>query len=103
MPTRWIEAYAGSVDDGWEIIVKPEVSTWILGLPDDTYDRVEAAIEILAQIGPGLGRPLVDSITGRHQNMKELRVGTFRILLALDPTRNPILLVAGDKRGPWRT
>ncbi len=35
--------------------------------------------------------------------MKELRVGTCRILFAFDPTRNAILLVAGDKRGQWRT
>ena len=69
------------------VILEPEVSTWILGLPDDTYDRVEAAIDMLAQRGPGLGRPLVDSITGsRHQNMMELRVGTCRILFAFDPT-----------------
>lgn len=92
------------VDHGWEVILEPEVSTWILGLPDDTYDRVAAAIDMLAQSGPGLGRPLVDSITGsRHQNMKELRVGTCRILFAFDPTRHAILLVAGDKRGQWRT
>jgi hypothetical protein len=36
------------------------VSNWILDLPDDTYDRLEAAIDMLAQSGPGLGRPLVD-------------------------------------------
>ena len=87
----------------WEIILEPEVSAWILDLPDDTYDRVEAAIDMLAEAGPGLGRPLVDTITGsRHQNMKELRVGTCRILFAFDPERNAILLVAGDKRGNWR-
>lgn len=92
------------MDQGWEVILEPEVSTWILDLPDDTYDRVEAAIDMLAQSGPGLGRPLVDSITGsRHQNMKELRVGTCRILFAFDPSRSAILLVAGDKRGQWRT
>jgi len=85
------------VGGGWEVILEPEVSAWILDLPDDTYDRVEAAIDMLAQSGPGLGRPQVDSITGsRHQNMKELRVGTCRILFAFDPTRNAILLVAGD-------
>ncbi len=88
---------------GWEIILDPEVSAWILDLPDDTYDRVEAAIDMLAESGPGLGRPLVDTITAsRNPNMKELRVGTCRILFAFDPMRNAILLVAGDKRGNWR-
>ena len=39
---------------------------------DDTYDQIGAAIEILGEHGPGLGRPLVDSIVGsRHKNMKD--------------------------------
>jgi len=96
--------YREDVGHGWEIILEPEVSTWILDLPDEPYDRVEAAIDMLAEAGPGLGRSLVDTITGsRHQNLKELRVGTCRILFAFDPARNAILLVAGDKRGNWRT
>ncbi|MFI6456004.1 type II toxin-antitoxin system RelE/ParE family toxin [Streptosporangium amethystogenes] len=52
--------------------------------------------------GPGLGRPLVDTITAsRLQNLKELRPGTVRILFAFDPWRSSILLVAGDKAGQW--
>jgi hypothetical protein len=59
--------YLVDVGQGWEIILEPEVSSWILDLPDETYDRVEAAIDMLAEDGPGLGRPLVDTITGsRH-------------------------------------
>lgn len=89
---------------GWEVILEPEVTAWIFDLPDDTHDRVEAAIDILAQTGAGVGWPLVDTITGsRHQYKKELRVGTCRILFAFDPARTAILLVAGDKRGNWRT
>ena len=57
-------------------------------------------MRVLEQRGPGLGRPLVDSVTGsRHANMKELRVGTIRILFAFDPRRSAILLIGGDKRG----
>ena len=104
LASRTLAFYDAGVGHGWEVILEPEVSTWILDLPDDTYDRVEAAIDMLAEIGPGLGRPLVDSITeSRHQNMKELRVGTCRILFAFDPARKAILLVAGDKRGHRRT
>jgi len=59
-------------------------------------------VDMLAEHGPGLGRPLVDSITGsRHANLKELRVGTCRVLFAFDPTRAAVLLVAGDKRDRW--
>lgn len=51
-----------------------------------------------------MGRPLVDTITGsKIQNLKELRPGTVRILFAFDPWRSSILLVAGDKRGAWKT
>jgi hypothetical protein len=68
---RTLEFYAGAVGQGWEIILEPEVGSWILDLSDDTYDRVAAAIAMPAETGPGLGRPLVDTITGsRHQDMK---------------------------------
>lgn len=92
------------MDHAWQVILEPEVSAWILDLPDDTYDRVEAAIDMLAEFGPRLGRPLVDSIAdSRHRNMKELRVGSCRILFAFDPARNAILLIAGNKRDKWRS
>lgn len=66
-----------------------------------------AAIEVLREIGPQLGRPLVDTIGGsRHKNMKELRPGSsgkseLRVLFAFDPERRAIMLVAGDKTGNW--
>lgn len=61
-----------------------------------------AAIDRLADDGPSLGRPLVDTIKGsRHNNMKELRARTVRILFVFDPRRQAVLLVAGDKRGEW--
>lgn len=65
-------------------------------------------LELLAERGPGLGRPLVDSVVGsRHKNMKELRPGSagrseLRVLFAFDPERRAILLVAGDKAGSWK-
>jgi hypothetical protein len=41
---------------------------------------IDAAVRVLEERGPGLGRPLVDTVEGsRHANMKELRVGTIRI------------------------
>lgn len=66
-----------------------------------------AAIEVLRDLGPQLGRPLVDTITAsRHKNMKELRPGSsgrseLRILFVFDPERRAIMLVAGDKAGNW--
>ena len=69
----------------------------------DSYARVVQAIDLLATAGPGLGRPLVDSIRGSSvANLKELRPGSIRILFAFDPWRCTILLVAGDKAGQWK-
>ena len=84
------------------------VQDWLLSLGEDDYDLVIAALEILQDDGPTLGRPLVDTLVGsRHKNMKELRPGSrgrseVRILFAFDPRRRAILLVAGDKAGNWR-
>ena len=67
-----------------------------------------AALELLQERGPQLGRPLVDTVKGsRHKNMKELRPGTsgrseVRMLFAFDSERRAIVLVAGDKSGDWK-
>ncbi|MEV4072530.1 type II toxin-antitoxin system RelE/ParE family toxin [Nonomuraea fuscirosea] len=88
--------------DEWDVYIVDEVREWIEQLDDATHRRVVQAIDALAEGGPGLGRPLVDTITAsRLQNLKELRPGTVRILFAFDPWRSSILLVAGDKAGRW--
>lgn len=88
----------------WDVYIVNAVRDWIEGLDDATYARVVQAIDALAEGGPGLGRPLVDTIVGSQlQNLKELRPGTVRILFAFDPWRSSILLVAGDKAGQWST
>lgn len=84
------------------------VEDWLDETDPDTLDQVLAAIRLLADHGPGLGRPLVDTIVGsRHKNMKELRPGSagrseVRILFAFDPQREAIMLLAGDKHGAWQ-
>lgn len=91
----------------WEIETSL-IQDWLLNLNDDDYDLVIAALEVLRSDGPGLGRPLVDTLTGsRHKNLKELRPGSsgrteIRILFAFDPRRQAILLVAGDKAEAWK-
>ena len=83
------------------------VDAWLDALDDESTDQMLAALTILRDVGPGLGRPLVDTVTGsRHTNMKELRPGSrgrseLRVLFAFDPVRRAILLVAGDKAGNW--
>ncbi|MQY10310.1 putative toxin HigB2 [Streptomyces sp. RB5] len=94
----------------WEINLHPAVELWLLKLADEdpaSADLVEAAIDVLAESGPTLGRPLVDCIHGsRIHNLKELRPASaghteVRILFVFDPEREAILLVAGDKAGRW--
>ncbi|MEU5939268.1 type II toxin-antitoxin system RelE/ParE family toxin [Micromonospora sp. NPDC047548] len=86
----------------WEIYLVNEVRDWLDALDPTAHARVVQAIDTLAEAGPGLGRPLVDTIHGSTiANLKELRPGTVRILFVFDPWRSSILLVAGDKTGRW--
>lgn len=87
----------------WEVEIKPQAQRWRESLPPRQRDKLEAAIVLLQQQGPRLGRPLVDSIKGsRHHNMKELRVGHGRALFAFDSLRRAVVLVGGDKTNDWR-
>ena len=79
---------------------------WVASLARPEQDAIVAAIEHLERDGPGLGRPLVDTIKGsRHRNMKELRPlgGHIRILFAFDPRRSALLLLGGDKTNRWQS
>nr|WP_300013159.1 type II toxin-antitoxin system RelE/ParE family toxin [Pseudonocardia sp.] len=96
----------------WEVLLHPEVESWFLGLCRDdpaTAARIAEAIDLLAERGPGLGRPLVDRVEGStDHNMKELRPGSsgsteIRLLFAFDPRREAMFLVGGDKAGSWST
>jgi hypothetical protein len=63
--------------DEWEIYVTDEVCDWIASLDDASHRLVVQAIDILADRGPSLGRPLVDHVEHSSvQNLKELRPGS---------------------------
>jgi hypothetical protein len=94
----------------WEVLLTAEVEAFLddLYLSDPlSHQLVNQAILAVERNGPAEGRPLVDTITAsRIANMKELRPPSagrseIRILLAFDPWRSVILLVAGDKSGQW--
>ncbi|WP_454293397.1 type II toxin-antitoxin system RelE/ParE family toxin [Salana multivorans] len=90
----------------WSVDVEL-IEDWLDSLDGVSWKQVMAALEVLRELGPQLGRPLVDTMTAsRHKNMKELRPGSsgrseLRILFAFDPERRAIMLVAGDKSGNW--
>ncbi|WP_238706914.1 type II toxin-antitoxin system RelE/ParE family toxin [Microbacterium lushaniae] len=83
------------------------VAEWLASLDQKSREHVVAAIELLEEQGPNLGRPIVDTVVNsRHKNMKELRPGStgrseLRVLFAFDTERQAIMLVAGDKAGNW--
>lgn len=88
----------------WDVLFHPgfdaEFSEW----PEALQDELLAHARLLAEFGPNLGRPLVDSLkASRYANMKELRFdwlgGVWRTAFAFDPRRQAILLAAGDKGG----
>jgi hypothetical protein len=94
----------------WEVRLHHEVEVWFLALCEsdpETADLIEDAIDLLADEGPALGRPLADRVkSSRYHNMKELRPPSagsseIRMLFAFDPRREAIFLVAGDKAGNW--
>jgi hypothetical protein len=87
----------------WEVEFTDQFEAWWETLSAEQQQGIDAAVRLLEERGPGLGRPLVDSVGGsRHRNMKELRVGTIRVLFCFDPRRIAILLRGGDKRDRWQ-
>ena len=86
----------------WEVEFTTEFEQWYRSLDQAEQERIVAVVQVLRERGPGLGRPLVDSVKGSAFPIKELRVGTFRILFAFDPRRVAVLLTGGDKQHKWQ-
>jgi len=86
----------------WEVLFHPEFQPEFESLPADTQDELLARLKVLAQFGPNLGRPHVDTLNGsKFKNMKEIRFqqdGVWRFAFAFDPQRHAIVLCGGDKQ-----
>jgi len=88
----------------WAVLLHDAFDAEFADLAEDLQDELLAHARLLAEFGPNLGRPTVDTLKGsRHTNMKELRFswqgGVWRVAFAFDPKRQAILLVGGDKGG----
>lgn len=88
----------------WQVEFYEAFETEFQMLEQSVQDAMLARFELLARLGPELGRPFCDTLKGsRHANMKELRCdadnGVWRIAFAFDPKRKAIVLAAGDKGG----
>ena len=91
----------------WEVITSPEFNEWFVGLAVAPQDRILAGLQLLAERGPGLGRPHADTLKGSAVlNLKELRVQVegdpYRVFFAFDPVRRAVVLCGGDKAGDKR-
>jgi len=91
----------------WSVEFHSACGAWADGLDQADAEALLAAIRVLREAGPSLGRPLVDTVVGsQHPNMKELRPGStgrseIRVLFAFDRQRKAILLLGGDKSSDW--
>jgi hypothetical protein len=88
----------------WTVILYQDFDDELGLLAEELQDEVLAHASLLAQFGPNLGRPTVDTLkASRHSNMKELRFDwhgdVWRVAFAFDTNRQAILLVGGDKGG----
>ena len=86
----------------WEVIAVEEFAAWLLGESDGVQIETAARVAVLAEFGPQLGRPSVETIQGSaFINLKELRYKVdrrpYRVLFAFDPSRRTVLLLGGDK------
>jgi hypothetical protein len=91
----------------WTVITTDLFNEWLARQDESTQEKVLAALVILQQQGPSLGRPLVDTVyDSKFTNMKELRVQhrgkPLRAFFAFDPLRQAIVLCIGDKGGKKR-
>ncbi|MHB8144179.1 MAG: type II toxin-antitoxin system RelE/ParE family toxin [Vulcanimicrobiaceae bacterium] len=91
----------------WDVEFTDQFEEWWGEIDADAQADIDAAVQLLAEFGPTLGRPHVDTVNGsRHANMKELIVQSngrpFRAFFAFDPRRTAILLIGGDKTGQKR-
>ncbi len=92
----------------WSVEFHPDRERWADRLEQADAEALLAAVRVLRDQGPTLGRPLVDTVKGsRHNNMKELRPGStgrseLRVLFAFDLEREAILLVGGDNSSDWK-
>jgi hypothetical protein len=88
----------------WDVQFHPELAAEFAAMAEAVQDELLAHAGLLAEFGPILGRPAVDTLKGSAvANLKELRFtadgGVWRVAFAFDRNRIAVLLAAGDKSG----
>lgn len=88
----------------WNVEFHDDFASEFEDLSEEVQDELIATAKLLETFGSQLKRPHADTLNGsQYSNMKELRFnangGVWRVAFAFDPTRQAILLVAGNKSG----
>ena len=88
----------------WEVLLHDAFVEELEQLNESFQDELFAHAKLLANYGPHLGRPTVDTLRGStYFNMKEMRFSwqqeVWRVAFAFDPRRQAIFLVGGNKCG----
>jgi len=88
----------------WQVELTECFLEWFNKQDKEMRLDILAALTLLKQEGPYLGRPYADTLHGaRISNMKELRVQSngrpVRALFVFDPARRAIVLCAANKAG----
>ena len=88
----------------WTVLLHDDFADELAAFDEKLQDELFAHAKLLAEFGPNLGRPTVDTLNGTsHANMKEMRFNwmgeVWRVAFAFDPQRQAVLLVGGDKGG----
>lgn len=88
----------------WQVRFHDAFDAEFEAMDAEVQEELVATAKLLQDYGPKLGRPHADTLNGsQFSNMKELRFraagGIWRVAFAFDPSREGILLLAGDKSG----
>jgi hypothetical protein len=85
----------------WQVVTTEEFKAWFASLSTEQRAAILRRTATLAEVGPALGRPIVDTITNSSiANLKELRCsqdGALRALFVFDPQRQAVFLIGGNK------
>ena len=87
----------------WEVLVTEEFAAWYENMTAHEQESVRKKVDLLGEVGTGLGRPHSGTIRGSRHAMRELVIQhagkPYRILYCFDPERRVILLLGGNKAG----
>ena len=87
----------------WEVLQTEEFNRWFYDLRLIAQNKIVSQVKIIHELGPDLGRPIVDTIKGsKLKNLKELRLNVenqdIRIFFIFDSDRKAILLIGANKK-----